>query len=182
MMILIIGGSGCGKSAYAEDYTVALSKDNPRYYIATMKVFDKEGQARVERHKRMRSGKGFQTIEQPVSVEEALEKIGHPMASESTALLECMSNLVANEMFSCEAPKPVEEVTEKIIKGVERLKIGLKHLVVVTNNVFEDGIVYDEATMEYIKAMGNINEKLAAMSYKVLEIVVGIPVAVKKGK
>ena len=76
-----------------------LSKDNPRYYIATMKVFDKEGQARVERHKRMRSGKGFQTIEQPVSVEEALEKIGHPMASESTALLECMSNLVANDVF-----------------------------------------------------------------------------------
>ena len=41
-------------------------------------------------------------------------------------------------------------------------------MVVVTNNVFEDGIIYDETTM-YIKAMGIINEKLAAMADKVLE-------------
>lgn len=181
MVILIIGGSGSGKSAYAEGYTVTLSKNSRRYYIATMQVFDEEGQNKIERHKRMRNGKGFQTIEQSISIEEALEQIGHSLASESTALLECMSNLVANEMFSGIVPQSSERVTEKIIHGMEQLSKGLKHLVIVTNNVFEDGMIYDETTMEYIKAMGILNEKLAAMADKVIEVVVGIPVAVKEG-
>lgn len=182
MMILITGGSGSGKSAYAEEYITALSKESKKYYIATMQVFDKEGQAKIERHRRMRSDKGFQTIEQIVSIEGALDKIGLALAIESTALLECMSNLVANEMFSSEIPKKSQCVTEKILQGVVQLSKGLKHLVIVTNNIFEDGIIYDETTMEYIKAMGSINEKLTSMADKVIEIVVGISVVVKEGK
>lgn len=182
MMILITGGSGSGKSAYAEKYTVKLSQNSRRFYIATMQVLDEEGQTKIERHKKMRRGKGFWTIEQSVSIEEALNEAGQSLASESTALLECMSNLVANEMFSDVTPKSSKWVTEKIIHGVEQLNKDLKHLVVVTNNVFEDGIIYDETTMEYIKTMGIINEKLAAMADKVLEIVVGIPIVVKEGK
>ena len=179
MMIVITGGSGSGKSAYAEDCIAAFSKDCKKYYIATMQVFDAEGQAKIERHRRLRSGKGFETIEQPVSIEAALEQM---CVFERTALLECMSNLVANEMFSGEMVENCEVVTEKILRGVEQLNEGLKHLVIVTNNVFEDGITYNETTMEYIRAMGSVNEKLAAMADKVVEVVVGIPVVVKKGK
>lgn len=179
MMIVITGGSGSGKSAYAEEYITALSKDSRKYYIATMQVFDAEGQAKIERHRRMRSGKGFETIEQPVSIEKALAKMYVP---EGTALLECMSNLVANEMFSGESMENSEVVARKIIQGVEQLRRGVKHLVIVTNNVFEDGIIYDETTMEYIRAMGSVNEKLAAMADEVVEVVVGIPVVLKEGK
>lgn len=196
MIILITGGSGSGKSAYAEEYITKISKDYPKYYIATMQVFDKEGQAKIERHRRMRSGKGFRTIEQPTVVEEALKKIVFLEQEktsevlgrkewpeiERTALLECISNLAANEMFSHGEPGDSDTVTEKIIQGVEQLSKGLKHLVIVTNNVFEDGIIYDETTMEYIRAMGSINEKLAEMADKVIEVVVGIPVIVKEGK
>ncbi len=69
-----------------------------------------------------------------------------------------------------------------MLHGVERLNEGLKHLVIVTNNVFEDGIIYDDTTIEYIKAMGSINEKLADMADQVIEVVVGIPVIVKDEK
>ena len=183
MMTLITGGSGSGKSAYAETYITAISNGAGKYYIATMQVFDEEGQAKIERHRRMRSGKGFWTIEQPLSVEEALHKINvFEQENERTALLECMSNLTANEMFSGEEPKTCEAVTEKIVQGVEQLNQGLKHLVIVTNNVFEDGRTYDETTMEYIRAMGSINEKLAAMADLVIEVVVGIPIVIKEGK
>lgn len=179
MMVLIIGGSGSGKSAYAEEYTVQISRDNPKYYLATMQVYDKEGQKKVERHRRQRKGKGFLTIEQQTNICEALEKMG---TSEQTALLECMSNLVANEMFSGETQKSCETVTDKIVKEIELLGSGLKHLVVVTNNVFEDGTVYDDTTMEYMRAMGSVNEKLALMADKVVEIVAGIPLTIKEGK
>ena len=175
-MTLIIGGSGSGKSAYAEDYTISLSEDRKKYYIATMQIFDEEGKRKVERHRMLRGGKGFSTIEQPVDIGKAAEKME---AEDRTALLECVSNLTANEMFSGEVPGTEEAITEKIVGGIAVLNRELTHLVIVSNNVFEDGNVYDKTTMAYIRAMGHINQKLAEMADEVVEVVVGIPIVIK---
>ena len=62
MMTVITGGSGSGKSAYAEDYIgqIAAKSDHcNKYYIATMKVYDAEGQKKIDRHRQLRQGKGF---------------------------------------------------------------------------------------------------------------------------
>ena len=154
MITLITGGSG--KSAYAEKYICHVSNENgykEKYYIATMQVFDDEGQRKIDRHRRLRAGKGFITIEQPRDIKKAVEKLQSEncLKNGRSALLECMSNLVAN----------------------------VAELVIVTNNVFEDGVCYDESTMNYIKAMGIVNRGLAAMAERVVEVVAGIPVAVK---
>lgn len=177
MMTLIIGGSGSGKSAYAEEYLCTLSGEKKKYYIATMQACDAESKEKIEKHRRFRSGKGFFTIEQPVDIQRAAEKMAE---GEKTALLECISNLTANEMFAKNIPKAEDVVTEKIVNGVMALNRKLAHLVIVSNNVFEDGNEYDRSTMAYIRAMGRINEKLAKMADEVIEVVVGIPVAVKK--
>ena len=92
MMILVTGGSGSGKSAFAEDCVVSFGKTD-RIYIATMYPFDEESRKRVQRHRKMRQGKGFETVE----CYTGLDKIRLP--ENCTVLLECMSNLVANEMF-----------------------------------------------------------------------------------
>ncbi len=175
-MTLIIGGSGSGKSAYAEDYMVSISEDRKKYYIATMQIYDEEGKRKVERHRMLRGGKGFSTIEQPVDIGKAAEKME---AEDGTALLECVSNLTANEMFSGEVPGTEEAITEKIVGGIAVLNRELTHLVIVSNNVFEDGNVYDKTTMAYIRAMGRINQKLAEMADEVVEVVVGIPIVIK---
>ncbi len=179
MMTLIIGGSGSGKSAYAERYLDSLTGDGKKYYVATMQVFDEEGQKKIERHRRLRSGKGFLTIEQPTAIRKALEKMD---TGKKSALLECVSNLTANEMFAGEKPKAGEAVAEEILGGIRNLQEQLTHLVIVSNNVFEDGRSYEEAVMEYIRAMGQINEKLAELADEVVEVVVGIPVVIKAGK
>lgn len=179
MLILITGGSGSGKSAYAEKYLTGISKGCDMYYIATMQVFDKEGEAKVERHRRMRSSRGFTTIEQPVEIGAALQAM-QPAAGR-TALLECMSNLTANEMFSQTAVMDYRTVAEKILQGIGLLKGELTQLVIVTNNVFEDGISYDESTMEYIRALGSVNRRLAVLADQVIEVVAGIPVFIKNG-
>ena len=176
MMTLIIGGSGSGKSAYAEDYTISLSEDRKKYYIATMQIYDEEGKRKVERHRMLRGGKGFSTIEQPIDIGKAAEKMED---GERTALLECISNLTANEMFLGEIPGTEEVITEKIVGGIAVLNRELTHLVIVSNNVFEDGNVYDKTTMAYIRAMGRINQKLAEMADEVVEVVVGIPIVIK---
>ena len=175
-MTLIIGGSGSGKSAYAEDYMVSISEDRKKYYIATMQIYDEEGKRKVERHRMLRGGKGFSTIEQPIDIGKAAEKMED---GERTALLECISNLTANEMFLEEVPGTEEVITEKIVGGIAVLNRELTHLVIVSNNVFEDGNVYDKTTMAYIRAMGRINQKLAEMADEVVEVVVGIPIVIK---
>ena len=176
MMTLIIGGSGSGKSAYAENYMNSISEDRKKYYIATMQIYDEEGKRKVERHRMLRGGKGFSTIEQPLDIGNAAEKLED---GDKTALLECISNLTANEMFLGEIPGTEEVITEKIVGGIAVLNRELTHLVIVSNNVFEDGNVYDKTTMAYIRAMGRINQKLAEMADEVVEVVVGIPIVIK---
>lgn len=190
-MILITGGSGSGKSAFAEEYLMCLSaQEETKYYIATMQPFGEENLAKIRRHQKLRAGKGFVTLEQPVALREAAVKItqlsydcGEPAKRQripqNTALLECISNLVANEMFTETGIKSREWVTGQILDGVKELRRYVAHLVIVTNNVFEDGISYDQTTTEYIETMGAVNEKLAAMADTVIEVVGGIPVVWK---
>ena len=147
-----------------------------KYYLATMQVFDDEGRKKVEKHRDLRNGKGFFTIEQSTRISDALEKMED---GERVVLLECISNLTANEMFSEEKAKTEMQVTDNVIRDIRWLKEQTNHLVVVSNNVFEDGITYDETTMEYIHAMGKINQKLAALADRVVEVVAGIPVTLK---
>jgi len=177
MMVLVVGGSGSGKSSYAEKAAVSLAQTGmKKYYLATMHVFDDEGRKKVERHRNLRNGKGFFTIEQPTRISGALEKMED---GDRAVLLECISNLTANEMFSEKKAMTGIQVTENVIRDIKMLKEQTNHLVVVSNNVFEDGITYDETTTKYIQAMGKMNQKLAALADRVVEVVAGIPVTIK---
>ena len=48
MFALIFGGSGSGKSEYAEKLSCELAQKNEKYYIATMIPYGEEGKKRVE--------------------------------------------------------------------------------------------------------------------------------------
>ena len=54
MFALIFGGSGSGKSEYAEKLSCELAQKNEKYYIATMIPYGEEGKKRVESHKKLR--------------------------------------------------------------------------------------------------------------------------------
>jgi adenosylcobinamide kinase/adenosylcobinamide-phosphate guanylyltransferase len=180
MMVLVIGGSGSGKSEFAEREACVLGGEygGRKYYVAAMRVFDEEGQRKVERHRRMRMGKGFDTIEQFTDIFLAAERMGE---RPRTVLLECMSNLVANEMFdgAGDGWRTAGAVAGKVVRDMEMLLGRTDHLVVVSGNVFEDGIVYEEPVAEYIRAMGQVNQVLVSMADKVVEVAAGIPVVVK---
>lgn len=72
-----------------------------------------------------------------------------------------------------------QETADKVCSDILSLGENLEMLVVVSNNVFEDGVSYDETTTAYLEAMGRINARLAAAADAVTEVVAGIPVAVK---
>ena len=175
MMKLVYGGSGSGKSAYAEDCIMKFQTDS-RYYLATMKVFGEEERQKIARHQKLREGKGFSVLEYPENVGMAAAKIEGRNAS---VLLECMSNLAANEMFQPEKQRSTDETAQKILADVLTLEKASAFLVVVSNSVFEDGNVYEKSTMQYIEALGKINCLLAEHADEVVEIVAGIPVKIK---
>ena len=62
MFFVVTGGSGSGKSAFAEKLTASLGEGR-RIYIATMMCFDEEGKKRISRHRAMRADKHFETLE-----------------------------------------------------------------------------------------------------------------------
>lgn len=169
MFAVVTGGSGSGKSEYAENLACSLAGER-RIYVATMRPWDEEGLRRIERHRRLRAGKGFETMECFTDLEQ-LKGVG----PKDTVLLECMSNLTANEFY-----KQKDQASQRIWKGILKLVKSCRHLVVVTNEVFSDGISYDRETVEYMELLGNLNGKLASFADQVTEVVYGIPVAIKE--
>lgn len=168
MMTVVIGGSKCGKSGYAE--RILDSFEGKKLYIATMIPYGEESLKAIERHREMRRNKGFETVEKYTDSDKIC------LQKNYAVLLECMGNLIANEMFKNEE---ITDPTEKIIKGIESLKAQAQHLVIVTNNVACDGIEYEIETMEYIHIMGDINRRMSEIADNVIECVYGIPLAVK---
>lgn len=169
MFHVITGGSGSGKSAYAEQCILEFAEEN-RIYIATMYPFDEESYARIRRHREMRKEKKFHTIECYTGLKN-MEVPEH-----AQVLLECMSNLTANEMYQ-EQGAGIHTV-EEILEGVRRLKSQAENLIVVTNEVFSDGIIYDSDTQRYLSYLGKINQEMTKMADKVTEVVYGIPLCI----
>ena len=68
MLYMIFGGSGSGKSAYAEDLAVKLCPEE-KVYLATLTDIDEEMEQRIRDHRKMREGKSFRTVEQGLALE-----------------------------------------------------------------------------------------------------------------
>ena len=98
----------------------------------------------------------------------------------TTVLLECMSNLVANEMFQENGAH--ENTVKAVVDGVEFLQKQTENLVIVTNEIFSEAAEYQGDTKLYQEYLGMINQKLSDMADEVVEVVYGIPVYQKKYK
>ena len=171
MLTLVVGGAASGKSAYAE--RLVLQTVLPRYYLATMQVWDAECAARVEKHRRMRAEKQFETLECPLH----LGTVHLP--ARGTALLEDLGNLTANELY--DPAGAGEAAASAILDGLGRLAAQCEHLVVVSNEVFSGGADYAGDTDRYLKALAQVNNALAARADAVVRVVCGIPVYYKGG-
>jgi len=177
MMYLISGGSASGKSAYAEN--LAMESKGTRYYVATMEVYGEEGHRRVARHRAMREGKGFVTVECCHHLDELKLPNGESGGQLPAVLLECMTNLAANEQFSVGGSD--DEILKRILDGVRNLREQADPLIIVTGEVASDGVDYGEEVRRYQYLLGYANRQLVAMADVVTEVVYGIPVFVKKG-
>ena len=168
MIIFIAGMTRSGKSEYAEHRAFALGRNMQKVYIATAEIRDSEMMRRVELHKARRAEMGFMTIERSHD----LGSIDLPECA--CVLLESLSVWLANEMFTCSGVN--HNAGEKVYEDFLALSSRAGHIVVVSDDIFSDGRKYDELTEEYLRMLGGLHVKIAALADEVIECISGIPV------
>ncbi len=173
MLTLIYGASASGKSEYAEKYICKEAKDGRKYYIATM-IREGGDMSRITKHVKRREGLDFITLEKPYDVGDIIEKDGYN-GQGAYVLLECLSDLLANEMFAKQNYKTVAG----IIEDIDRIEKSCAHLIVVSDDVFADGTLYDESVIRYMRDLADLNRVLATKADRVYEVAAGIPIEVK---
>ena len=190
MMIVVYGGNASGKSVLAEGLAEKLflwqskedEKSGGKVYLATMRNDGSpEAEERIAKHRKLREGKGFVTVECPVDLMEncRLQK------DASVVLLEDAGNLVANVIFGNESgqenvgrtavsEKEMNRVVEEICSEMDWLTAQTKHTIVVTNNIFDGGIEIDREMQRYSDALGAVNQWLAKQCDVFVESVCGL--------
>ncbi len=197
MLELILGGSGSGKSEIAENRAIGLysgfhrqnsgmgSGKNGLIYLATMVNSGEEADARIRRHRERRKGKGFITLERPsgigVLADLITERGDFPPGKECTVLLEALSDLLANEMFSS---PDTDDATEgcflfdpeaplRVLRDIEKIVSSFANVVIVSDDVFRDGIRYKDETDRYMKGLASLHKAIAVMADSVVEAAAG---------
>lgn len=144
-LLLVSGGNGSGKSRYAENLIAKTT--GPRYYIATMEPQTEDNHRRIQKHIAQRSGLNFITLELPAQVGTA------PVTADSVVLLEDVSNLLGNILFSAQSTR--SDAWQNILALQARCKL----LVAVTiSGLSSQG--YEGETAAYIDDLNTLNRHL----------------------
>ena len=91
-------------------------------------------------------------------------------------------NLVANEMFTPDGIVAESDVIARIKEGLNKLFSIADDVVVVSGNVFCDGVEYDETTKSYMRALAAVNAFVAQKADESFEVVAGIPLRIGSGE
>lgn len=162
MIRLIIGGSGSGKSEFAENL---LKGFNAKIYLATMQ-HNETNEARIDRHVRRRADKGFTTIESTGDFSQI------EIPPDASVLLEDLPDLLANEMFRSDGTVN-DNAYEAVVEDLTFLMKQTDNLVIVSDDIFLSGIEYSELTERYMQILGQLHQWIAQRG-TVTEVIAGI--------
>ncbi len=185
MNIFVTGGATSGKSAFAEQSLLDIAGDTEKIYIACMKNDSPAAGKRIVRHRALREGKGFVTIEKPAAVGELADRV-----KGTSILIEGAGMLLSNELFRgwdfaygnrneaalSRWQRQTEDVCKNIIHDILSLMEVAANAVIVSDEVFSDGRTYDRLTESYIACLGQINCALVKKCDRAVEVVYSYPV------
>lgn len=171
-IVLVIGGCRSGKSRYA----LELAKQIPgerRIFIATCVPKDKEMEMRVAHHKEGRD-KSWSTIEVPIRLPEAI--IEYSQKSD-LILVDCLTLWISNLILD----NNDVDISEAALRLTRSLKDAQCPVIMVSNEVGTGIVPENRLARLFRDAAGIVNQNVAACSDRVIWMVAGIPVPVKKG-
>ena len=178
MIIFLSGGVRSGKSSLAEKIADRLAAGE-KIYLATSKAVDEEMSHRIRKHRQDRSSKNFRTIEQS----EDVSQICPSLKKTDTILFDCLGNLLANEMFSDPSriytEHDIGKITQKIYTEIDMIDQRVNALILVSNEIFSDGVEYEEDAEPFLKALAALHIKIAGTAAAVIECVHGSNIVYK---
>lgn len=177
-IIMVTGGSRSGKSSYAQNRAEEIG--GPLLYVATCPAIDAEMEERIRRHRKTRTAKGWETVEESIDIASAVRKNGEG----KTVLVDCLTLWINNLMY--EAKKRKEAFTEEsIVVHCRNLILSCEKIsgtVIFVANEVGMGIVPDnEIARRYRDIAGRCNQEIAKAAKEVVLLVSGIPVVLKDG-
>ena len=167
-IILITGGERSGKSTYAEQMALSLSK-NP-VYIATAHPWDDEFRERIRRHQERRGP-------QWTNIEEERELSSHDVEGR-VVLVDCLTLWATNYFFANEG-REVDEVLTELKDEFARFTRQDATFIFVTNEIGMGGVSPNAVQRRFTDLLGWLNQFVALEADEVILMVSGIPVRVK---
>lgn len=166
-IVLITGGQRSGKSTYAEQLALQLSK--MPIYVATSRIWDEEHAERIRRH-RKRRGKQWTTIEE----EKAL---GNLSIGERVVLIDCITLWATNFFFDLKSD--VEKSLEALKQEFDTFTQQNSTFIFVTNEVGMGGMATHENQRKFADLQGWLNQYVAQKADEVYLMVCGMPHKIK---
>lgn len=163
MIIFVVGGAKSNKSSIGELLSAKFHSNGSLYYLATMNPYDKDDIKRIEEHIKNRKKYNFITIEQ----KRDLHQIADIFNENDTVLLDSVTSLLTSEMFT--ELKINENLSGKITDNITSIMNRVENLIIVSDYIFSDGIIYDKYTEIFKRELGAINCNIAAISDVVIE-------------
>lgn len=165
-LTLVLGGAASGKSAFAEGLVARASES--RLYLATAEAHDAEMRAKLDRH-RARRGPEWRTIEAPRDPGAAL---GTARAQE-VVLLDCATMWLSNHLLS---DSDLAQAEAALFDALTRCDAPV---VVVSNEVGLSVVPENALARRFQTAQGALNQRLAARADLVVNVIAGLPQALK---
>jgi|GEM_PF-109866 adenosylcobinamide kinase/adenosylcobinamide-phosphate guanylyltransferase len=179
-IVLIIGGARSGKSSFAEKVAEKIGNNNVTY-LATAEALDDEMKERIAHHQSRRPD-SWDTVEEPIKVSKALEKI----EDKQTVLIDCITLLVTNlllefdntdQKVSLEDDYAKEEHILDEIKNIMNTAKQKQLNLILVSNIVGLGLVPEYKLGRLFRDIsGRVNQYLAQKSDKVIFTVAGIPI------
>lgn len=168
---LITGGARSGKSMQALKLALPYQR---KFFVATGEPLDDEMTARIQFHRTTRPP-DFQTVEEPIQVVAALEKVGE---NADLVVLDCLTLWISNLMeWNRKDDSPVLAEADKLAAALKRASFAS---IVVTDEVGSGIVPTDHAeSRRFRDLLGWTNQKVAAVADHVLLMVAGYPLSVK---
>lgn len=183
----ITGGVRSGKSRFAEQTARSWAEacGGNLHYLACGRVYDEEMAKRVDRHKQDRATSPIPWKTWEFSTD--IDRITTEINQDSVVLLDCLTTLVDNELFTHDSFTPdkpfdsefLQEIFMKIIKGIEAIRKQAACLIIVSNEVIQDLIFHDKFLKAYGGMLGLLHQDIVARADVAYMVEWGIPIVKK---
>lgn len=172
MLELYLGGARSGKSRLAEQRACATS--NSRIYIATATAGDAEMAARIAHHRQQRSGCGWQTVEAP---EALCQAISEHAAEDRCILVDCLTLWLTHWLI-----KDDESQWQGVKQAFLDCIVAQPGKIILVSNEVGQGVVPTGAlTRRFVDEAGRLHQDIAALADRVVFVTAGLE-QVLKGK